>query len=1133
MHCSTDANATVGQALLRAPAGRASHSRVSVRKGLRDLACSERQLGHWPDSATWLALVLLIAFCPVSFCPFLLCAADVDQEQPIRKELAAAVQTLLKDRCGKCHGPLRPEGGLRLMTLSGVARGGKEGPVIVPGRVGQSLLWQRVADEEMPPEVPLPPKERTLIREWIEAGAPGLSDAAVADIDHWAFRRLHRPASPRVSDTLRLKSLVDPFVLAKLNASGLTFNPEADRPTLIRRVSFDLTGLPPSPDEIGRYLNDHEDGAYERMVDDYLDSPRYGERWGSYWLDTAGYADSNGYFGADTDRPLAWRYRDYVVRSHNADKPFDQFVREQLAGDELAELEGFHSSGSRPTSVRTASPNAHESGDGETRLPTGVVTPRVIELLEATHFLRNAQDGTDSSDGNPDERRTDKYKALEGTVQIIGSSLLGLKLQCARCHEHKFEPIEQREYYQLQAILYPALNIDHWVYPKDRTVYAAPAAAISDWEKKIARLDEQAADVKRRFAEWVRERRPHGALVFEDTFEDVAAWSNTAPGDDAPAGTPAVGVGSATAPGAAVSDGVLRIIESGAAGDRAVSTTKSFDWTPNEEGKWIQATFDLVADRIDMGSPAARIAYFIALRDFNDRGEVGGNILLDGNPAGGAPVHVDYPGADARSAGTIGETGYAPGHNFGVRVTNIGDANYRLEHVVDGVAEEPSVTLAEQDLPDGGFGFEFCCGRSFMVDNVAVETSDPSVDPAAIKAYAQQVAAKRRERNEAIKAVNAQRTGNPGGIAWVSDVSPDPPDVYLLQRGEYNAPGEKVEPAGLTVLSEQDSPFELQSTAAQLHNTTGHRLAFARWLTRADSKAAALLARVTVNRIWQYHFGTGIVSTADNLGYSGSPPSHPDLLEWLADEFVRGGWREKPIHRLILQSAAYRQSSQMPENQSLSSEFGVRNESDETRHSARVPPLSVDPDNRLLWRYPLRRLDADAIRDAMLVASGELDRRAGGPYVSTTRLNASEVIVDEKSEGAWRRSVYLQQRRTQIPNMLQVFDAPSIVFNCTRRDSTTVPLQSLSLLNSDFCRNRAKALAARVLGEANETTEARVARAFLLALGRTATGDELLVSRGFLEKQPAQYPGQEDADDRAWTDFCQMLLASNSFLYVE
>jgi hypothetical protein len=1072
-------------------------------------------------------LVLLIASCPV------LCSAEVDPEQPVRKALADDVQTLLKDRCGKCHGPLRPEGGLRLMTLSGVARGGEEGKVVVPGRVDQSLLWRRVEDEEMPPEHPLSPQERTLIREWIEAGAPGLSDAVVADIDHSAFRRLRRPAPPRVSETHRVKSPVDPFVLAKLNANGLTLNPETDRRTLIRRVSFDLTGLPPSPDEIGRYLNDHEDGAYERMIDDYLASPRYGERWGSYWLDTAGYADSNGYFGSDTDRPLAWRYRDYVVRSHNADKPFDQFVCEQLAGDELAELEGFHSSGSCPTPVCTASANADESGNGESYRPTGDVTPRVIELLEATHFLRNAPDGTDSSDGNPDERRTDKYKALEGTVQIIGSSLLGLKLQCSRCHEHKFEPIEQREYYQLQAILYPALNIDNWVYPKDRTVYAAPAAAISDWEQRIAQLDEQAADVKRRFAEWVRERRPQGVLVFEDMFDDVAAWSNTAPGDDAPAGIPAVGVGSTTAPAAAVNDGVLRIIESGAAGDRAASTTRSFDWTPNEEGKWIQVTFDLVADRIDNGSPAARIAYFIALRDFNDRGEVGGNILLDGNPAGGAPVSVDYPGADARSAGTIGETGYAPGHNFGVRVTNIGGGDYRLEHLVDGVAEEPSVTLGAQDLPDGGFGFEFCCGRSFMVDNVAVETSDPSLDPAALKAYAQQVAAKRKERNEAVKAVNALRTGHPGGIAWVSDVSPDAPDVYLLQRGEYNAPAEKVEPAGLTALSEQDRVFELQTTAAQLHNTTGHRLAFARWLTRADSKSAALLARVTVNRIWQHHFGTGIVSTADNLGYSGSPPSHPDLLEWLADEFVRCGWRVKTIHRLILRSAAYRQSSQMPDDQTRSSELGVRKESDKTPHSALPPRPSVDPGNRLLWRYPLRRLDADAIRDAMLAASGELDLRAGGPYVPTKRLNASEVIVDEESDGAWRRSVYLQQRRTQIPNMLQVFDAPSIVFNCTRRDSTTVPLQSLSLLNSDFCRNRAKALADRVLREADETTEARVARAFLLTLGRAATDDELRASKAFLEQQPTQYPGQEDADDRARTDFCQMLLASNSFLYVE
>jgi len=1033
-----------------------------------------------------IAISLLLVFLRE---PLPLRAAETGVARNTHPELATRFLALMKSRCGKCHGPVRPKAGLMLMTLGGVVHGSEDGAVVVPGNVDESSLWQRVADEEMPPDEPLPPEERERIRAWIEAGAPGLSDASSENLEHWAFRRLQQVDPPRVAVEDRVKTPIDRFVLAKLDENKLELNPEADRWTLIRRVSFDLTGLPPTPEEVERYLSDQDDGAYERMVETYLASPRYGERWGSHWLDTAGYADSNGYFGADTDRPLAWRYRDYVIRAYNADMPFDQFVREQLSGDELAELEGYH--------------------------PSGEVTPRIIELLEATHFLRNAPDGTDSSDGNPDEVLTDKYKAIEGTLQIIGSSLLGLKLQCARCHEHKFEPIEHREYYQLQAILSPALNVDNWIKPKDRMVVAASASTIAAWEAETAVIDEKIVELKRQFSQWVREHRPRGVVVFEDAFGDLAHWSNTAPGDPSPAGTPAVQVGSTNPPAAAVEDGTLRIIESASSGDRAVCTSQAFDWTPNEKDAWIQATFDLVADSVDGSSPAARIGYFIAMHDWNDLENVGGNILFDGNPAGGAPVHLDYPGSDIQSAGTIGTTGYAPGHSFGVRVTNVGDNKFRLEQIVDGAAEEKSITLSAADLPDGGFGFEYCCGRSFIVDNVVVEASDPSLDPAPREAYSEKIEAMRKQHREAIDELNAGRTDKPGQIAWVADVSPDPPEVCRLDRGDYRSRAEAVVPRGLEVLSEESNPFDVESAAAKLNRSTGRRLALARWLTRPNSKAAALLARVTVNRVWQHHFGTGIVATADNLGYSGSPPSHRELLDWLATEFVGENremekWSMKRLHRWILHSAVYRQSS--------------------------VPHAEgskLDPDNRLLWRFRLRRLDADAIRDAMLAASGELDPRAGGPYVPTKRLNASEVIVDEKTNGARRRSVYLQHRRTQLPNILEVFDAPSIVFNCTLRDSTTVPLQSLNLLNSEFCRNRAMALASRLRREAGAASDARETRVFLLVLGRQGTDDEIAASRAFLEQQPAQYAGQEDAEQRAWIDFCQMLLASNAFLYVE
>ena len=547
-----------------------------------------------------------------------------------------------------------------------------------------------------------------------------------------------------------------------------------------------------------------------------------------------------------------------MIRSFNADKPFDQFVREQLAGDELATLAGWR--------------------------PDGEVTPRHIELLEATHFLRNAQDGTDSSDGNPDERRTDMRKALEGTQRIIGSSLLGLKLQCARCHDHKFEPVSQHEYYQLQSILYPAFNIEKWIYPKNRFVHAALPSKNAVWEKETKKLAARVVELKREFDE-----------------------------------------------------------------------------------------------------------------------------------------------------------------------------------------------QALMDTPD-------------------------------------QKKKRREKLDAAIKPVNAKRAPRPGKIAWVSDGSAKSPDVFFLKRGNYKSPGEKVQPHALAILIESDNRLELKATK----RTTGRRLGLAKWLTKPGSRAAALLARVTVNRVWQHHFGTGIVATPDNLGLSGSSPSHPELLEWLACEFAKPtqkgtkAWSIKHLHGLILNSAVYRQAS-LP----------------------RPDGRRADADNRLLWRFPLRRLDAEAIRDAMLAASGELDLKEGGPYVATKRLNPSEVVVDEKTAGARRRSVYLQQRRTQIPNVLEVFDAPSIVFNCTRRDTTTSPLQSLNLLNSEFTHARARALAARIKHDADDGPDARITRAFQYVFGRLPSDEEQVAARAFLKEQPAKYAGQEDANQKSWADFCQMLLASNAFLYVE
>ncbi len=771
--------------------------------------------------------------------------------------VAGDVQALFKARCVKCHGPLRPKGKLNLSSPRSIARGGSSGPVVVPGKLDESALWDRVEADEMPPDPdePLSVDEKAVLRRWIEHGAAGMPDAATAartapGADLWAFAPPAQPSPPVVRSGDRVRGPIDRFIQSALEDRGLSLGPDADRATLVRRLTFDLTGLPPDPEEIAAFVAGTAPGDYERLVDRLLASPRYGERWGGHWLDAAGYADSNGYFSADSNRPLAYRYRDYVIRAMNADRPLDQIVREQLAGDELTDRRGAGA------------------------------PPEAVDRIVATHFLRNAPDGTGESDGNPDEVRADKYAVLEGTVQVIGSSLLGLTLQCAKCHDHKFELVTQKEYYQLQAILYPAFNVERWQRPNDRVVAAGPRAELSSWEANEKAIDAEMASLKRVFA----------------------------------AGS-------------------------------------------GEKGKSQEA----------------------ALEPF-------------------------------------------------------------------------------------------------------------------------------------LKALQERRRPNPGLIAWVGDVSSEPASVPILQRGDPATPGPRVGPGVPAFLSDADNPYE-PGPPWPGSSSTGRRLALARWLTKPGSRPAALLARLLANRVWQHHFGVGLVDTSDNLGYTGAAPTHPELLEFLAAELVRSGWSSKALSRLIVTSTVYRQSS-----------------------ARRSGLAAVDPENRLLASRPLRRLDAESIRDAMLAVSGELDHRPGGPYVATGRNEAGEVVVAESTPGAFRRSVYLQHRRTQIVSLLDVFDAPSIVTTCTRRLPSTIPLQSLSLLNSGFVAARAGKLAERLERECgNRGVGERVARAFLLVVGRGPTPEEQAASRRFIEAQPARYPrlAAADARRRAWVDFCQMLLASDAFLYVE
>jgi hypothetical protein len=885
-------------------------------------------------------------------------------------------------------------------------------------------------------------------------------DHSAAAAKHWAFQVLKAPQVPSGKE----KAPIDRFVAAKLKALGLGISDEADRSTLIRRVAFTVIGLPPTPEEIDLFIRDRKPGAYERMVGRYLSSSRYGERWGKVWLDAAGYADSNGYFQADTDRPFAWRYRDYVIRSLNRDKPFDQFVREQLAGDELS---GWSSD--KP------------------------VTPEIIELLEATHFLRNGQDGTGESDGNPDELRTDRYYALESEMQMMGSALLGMTLQCCKCHDHKFEPLTQKDYFAFQAILYPAFNIEKWTKPQERIVQANLPGELEAWEVSDKKWNEQEKGLKKEFSDWVTANRVHGKVLFQDEFAAGSLSENWTAAK--------VALDSEKAPGAVAKDGALRILESGENGDRIVFTKQSFEWKPADKGNWIQATFDLVATRLEGGKDAERIGYFIGLTN-------GQGLLVDGNPGGATSAHVGYPGEGSKVAGEIGGAGYKAGHNYGVRITRLKDDKFRLEHLFDGAVDGKSIELKNADLGAGGFGFEYCCGRSFIVDNVVIESSNPE-DAGWAKAnetFQKNFEKKKKELENAVKEIAEKRTPKPGQIAWVSDSDAKAPEVHLLKRGNHKTPGEAIAPAIPVFLKTEKSPLRIE----QREKTTGRRLGFAEWLTAPDSPQSSLLARVTVNRIWQNCFGAGIVSTPENLGLSGAKPTHPELLEWLACEFVKSGWSRKALLTAILNSKTFRQTS-----------------------GGNPAGLKADPDGYLLWRYPIHRLDAEEVRDAMLAACGRLSAKTNGPYIPTTRTPEGEVVVDETKPDGCARSIFLQQKRTQVPTLLAAFDAPSIVFNCTARPRTTMPLQSLSLLNSDFAVRRGSELTLRVKREAGNDDSRAIDRVFALVVGRRPDAEESKLGQKFLADQRRIYSDAPLAEERAWADFCQSLFASNDFLYLQ
>ena len=852
------------------------------------------------------------------------------------------VGKLLTDSCLSCHDPATKKGGLDLSRRESALAGGETGEGFTPGQPDASLLIEKVASGEMPPKgTKLSAAQVATLRAWVAADAPYEGEplaARRAGPDWWSLRPIARPSVPASPGGSWARNPIDAFVLARLASAGLAPAPEADRATLIRRVTFDLTGLPPTPAEVDAFLADPAPEAYDRLVDRLLASPRFGERWARHWLDAVRFGESHGY-ETNALRPNAWPYRDWAIRAANRDLPFARFVAEQFAGDALPD------------------------GDWLARSATGF-------LVGGTHDVV----GNQAPEGIKQQRVDD----LDDMITATGSAFLGLTVHCARCHDHKFDPISQADYYGLQAVF---AGVQH----SDRMV---PAPDLDRRHRLRADLDAE--------------------LVRLDASEPPAS-----PGAISPL-RPAVQPGRNVEHFAPILARFVRFT--------------------------IQATNDGTEpclDELEFYSP-------------------------DANPKN---LALALSGSTARASSLY------PGSPF-----------HAVEHLNDGqvgnprswISREPGAGWAEIELPAPAVIDRIVWARDrqgVYRDRLPTRyTIEVATEPGAWHAVADSTDRAQVGTPPPPDSVarEARRAGLLKQLASLADTTPvyagtftQPERTHLLRRGDPMQPGAEVAPAALHSAS---PPLTLPPDTPE----ADRRLALARWI--ADP-ANPLPARVAVNRAWHHHFGRGIVATPGDFGFNGEQPTHPELLDWLARAFLDNGGHLKPIHRLIVTSATYRQSGR-PDDKAA----------------------AVDRDARLLWRKPPRRLEAEAIRDTILAASGALDLREGGPGYSLWEDNTNYVVVfkprADLGPDANRRMIYQFKPRSQPDPTFGAFDCPEGGLVAPRRNVSTTALQALNLLNSRFILAQSTVLADRLRREAGDDPAAQATLAFRLVLGRTPTDAE-------------------------------------------
>jgi len=1032
------------------------------------------------------------------------------------------IRPLLAEQCYACHSSKTKValGGLKVDSRTALLAGGKRGAAIMPGKPDDSLLLLAVKHAEkglqMPPKGKLPEEKIALLEEWVKMGAPWPGDTGAgktaplkgafdlkARARHWAFQPLKRPALPTVKNPAWARTPVDRFILAKLEATRLSPAKPADKRTLLRRVTFDLTGLPPTPAEVDAFLADTAPNAFEKVVDRLLASPQYGERWARHWLDLVRFAETDGH-EFDFEKPSAWQYRDYVIRAFNQDVPYNQFVVEHMAGDLL------------PT------PRTHPTE----RFNESVIGTGFFWLGEGKH--------------SPVDLREDEAERVDNQIDVASKAFLGLSLGCARCHDHKFDAISQKDFYALAGYLRSSRFQLAAIDAPDR--FRGPAGELENLQSDLQPLLAQYVQSRQRTVdgatldEWLA-RSPEAAKVVEHPLHPWAVLAGQQPEQFAQRRDALVQRLRAQAERAAKSMQAAVPFEEfdkdtygswfvtgeafGAGPSRSVALS-----VDAQKGARVNGLKP--AGVADSGRLSNRLQGTLRSQTFTiSKGKIlfrmGGqdcqvNLIIDGFQRirypiyGGLTLPVNSGGRLTWQAMDVAKW---IGHRAYIEILDHGRGSVAVDRILFAdeapvnapnpqivrMLEDPDVTTAEalarkyetvvrQALETAGSpGAE---ASPELADWVL--RTDP-LDVASVSASAQQTGTmatlleKRAKLEEAIP--DAQR------VMAIVDGTPEDERVHI--RGSHKTLGDVVPRRFLEAVAGPNQPKPA---------TGSGRLELAQ---RMASATNPILPRVLVNRIWMHHFGEGIVRTPDDLGIRGERPTHPELLEFLTSEFVRNGWSMKKLHRMLVLSNTYQMSSQ-PEPKAE----------------------AKDPLNKLLHRMPVRRLEAEAIRDAVLAVSGRLDRKMYGPgvlpYLTPFMEGRGRPASSGPTDGAGRRSLYINVRRNFLTPMFLAFDYP-IPFNTMgRRSVSTVPAQALTMMNNPFVVEQAGVWAKQTLSEPNLELRERIRRMYVTAFARPPADAELQAAAGFLAEQDGKYGAANDP--RSWSDLAHVLLNVKEFIFV-